>query len=138
MSMSEMFPAIGIAATGVNVDQTWIDTIAGNVANADDEATPGKPLYQEQEVEVAAQPAQGGGPGDGVQVETVNVSTAPPTLEYDPSSPLANKEGLVAVSNVNIGHELTSLVEAQVGYEADSNVLQQSDDAYKAILGITS
>ncbi len=29
-----MFPAVNIAGTGLEVDQTWIDAIGGNVANA--------------------------------------------------------------------------------------------------------
>ena len=37
---------------------------------------------------------------------------------------------------MNIGNEMTSLVQAQVSYEVDSKVLQNSTDAYNAILQI--
>ena len=51
-----MFPSITIAGTGLDVDQTWIDTISGNVANAEDAVTPGQPVYRDQEVLVSEAP----------------------------------------------------------------------------------
>jgi flagellar basal-body rod protein FlgC len=132
-----MFPSIDVAGSGLDVDQTWIDTISSNVANADDAVTPGKAVYQEQEVEAAESPSQPGNVnGSGVQVEAVTVSTAPGVLVSDPTSPLANTAGLVEYPNVDIGHQMTSLVQAQADYEANANVLGNSDAAYKAILAI--
>jgi len=132
-----MFPSIDIAGTGLDVDQTWIDSISSNVANADDAATPGKPIYQEQEVVATQSPsAPGNVNGSGVQVQSVNVSTAPGVLVSDPGNPLANNAGLVEYPNVDIGHQMTSLVQAQASYEANANVLGNSDAAYKAILAI--
>jgi flagellar basal-body rod protein FlgC len=134
-----MFPSIGIAGTGLDVDQTWIDTISSNVANADDAVTPGSPVYQEQEVVATASPSQAGATGGaeaGVQVAQVATSTGQGVLASDPTSPLANAAGLVEYPDVNIGHEMASLVQAQTDYEANANVISNSDDAYKAILAI--
>jgi flagellar basal-body rod protein FlgC len=131
-----MFPTIGIAATGLEVDQTWIDAIGGNVANAEDAVTPGQPVYREQDVTAVASPSSGSGsPGNGVQA-SVTLGSSQGVLTYDPGSPLADKAGDVLYPNVNIGHEMTSLVEAQVSYEVDAKVLQNSDTAYQAILQI--
>ncbi len=134
-----MFPSIDVAGTGLDVDQTWIDTISSNVANADDAVTPGSPVYQEQEVVATPSPGQVGATGDpetGVQVTQVATSTGPGIMASDPTNPLANAAGLVEYPDVNIGHEMTSLVEAQTDYEANANVISNSDDAYKAILAI--
>ncbi len=135
-----MFPSINIAGTGLEVDQTWIDTIGGNVANAEDAVTPGQPVYRDEEV-VAAQAPGRTGPGsssveDGVQVQGIALGSSQGILTYDPGSPLANKAGDVLYPDVNIGHEMTSLVEAQVSYEVDAKVLQNSAAAYNAILAI--
>ena len=132
-----MFPSINIAGTGLEVDQTWIDAIGGNVANAEDAVTPGQPVYRDEEVVAAASPGSGSGSvGAGVKVGSIALGSAQGILTYDPGNPLANKAGDVTYPEVNIGHEMTSLVEAQVSYEVDSKVLQNSDTAYQAILAI--
>lgn len=135
-----MFPSIGIAGTGLEVDQSWIDAIGGNVANVQDAVTPGQPVYRDEEVVAAASPGPSGpgssSVGTGVHVASVALGSAQGILTYDPGNPLANKAGDVAYPDVNIGHEMTSLVEAQVSYEVDSKVLQNSDSAYQAILAI--
>ncbi|MCU1488825.1 MAG: protein of unknown function domain protein [Acidimicrobiaceae bacterium] len=135
-----MFPAISIAGTGIEVDSTWIDTVGGNVANAQDTVTPGRPVYREQSVE--AQPAaQTAGPFAanaplGVQVAGITLGSAKGVTVSDPSNPVANASGLVTQPDVSISHEMVSLVEAQTNYQANVNVLQSSDNAYKAILNI--
>ncbi len=68
----------------------------------------------------------------------IALGSAQGILTYDPSDPIANKKGYVAYPDVNIGNEMTSLVEAQVSYEVNAKVLQNSTDAYNAILQIKS
>ena len=135
-----MFPAISIAGTGLEVDQTWIDAIGGNVANAEDAVTPGQPVYRDEEIVAAEEPGTTGpgssSAGEGVEVKGIALGSSQGILTYDPGNPIANKQGYVTYPDVNIGHEMTSLVEAQVSYEVDSKVLQNSTDAYNAILQI--
>jgi flagellar basal-body rod protein FlgC len=135
-----MFPAINIAGTGLEVDQAWIDAIGGNVANAEDAVTPGQPVYRDEEVVAAEAPGPNGlgsgSTGDGVEVKAIALGSAQGILTYDPGNQIADKQGYVTYPDVNIGHEMTSLVEAQVSYEVDSKVLQNSTNAYNAILAI--
>ncbi|HLI15982.1 MAG TPA: flagellar basal body rod C-terminal domain-containing protein [Acidimicrobiales bacterium] len=130
-----MYPSISIAGSGLVVDQTWLDVIGGNVANADDVATPGRPVYRPEEVVAEAVPSADGA-GAGVAVVEVAASGASGTATYDPSNPLADRRGMVVTPAVSIGHELVALVEAQASYEANATVLQHADTAYKAILDI--
>jgi flagellar basal-body rod protein FlgC len=135
-----MFSAITTSGTGLDVDQTWIDTIGGNVANAEDAVTPGQAVYRDQEVVAEASPSSAvpgsSNAGTGVHVEGIELGSAQGILTYDPSNPLANKQGEVTFPDVNIGSQMSSLVEAQVSYEANANVLQSSDAAYKSMLAI--
>src|SRR5579864_3185400 len=108
-----MFPSIDIAGSGLGVDQTWIDTISGNVANANDAVTPGQPVYRDQEI-VAEESPSAIGPGtsaagNGVQVQSIQLGSAKGVISYDPSNPIANKAGDVLTPDINIGHEMTSL-----------------------------
>jgi flagellar basal-body rod protein FlgC len=135
-----MFSAITTSGTGLDVDQTWINTIGGNIANAEDAVTPGQPVYRDQEVVAEAAPSSpvpgSSAAGTGVQVEGIDLGSAQGILTYDPSNPIANKQGEVTYPDINIGSQMSSLVEAQVSYEANANVLQSSDAAYKSMLAI--
>lgn len=134
-----MFQSISIAGTGMNVYQTWIDTIGGNVANMQDAVTPGKPVYRAQEVVAAPQAASAlpGGVGVGQGVQITQIALGPKgTTVYDPTSAAANPQGLVVQPNVNLGHELVSLTMAQSGYQANAAVLSHAQAAYQAALNI--
>jgi flagellar basal-body rod protein FlgC len=131
-----MFPSISIAGTGLEVDQTWIDAIGGNVANAEDAVTPGQPVYRDEQIVAEAAPVGSDNVGDGVEAKAVALGSAQGILTYQPDSPLANAKGYVTYPDVNIGNEMTSLVEAQVSYEVNAKVMQNSSDAYNAVLQI--
>jgi flagellar basal-body rod protein FlgC len=58
------------------------------------------------------------------QAQTVHVtevvsSNSPPVLKYDPTHPDANKEGYVAMPNVNVMKEMADMISAQRAYEAN-------------------
>ena len=133
-----MWEAIDIAGSGASVDQTWIDTIGGNVANMNDGVTPGQPVYQAQYVDAAAQ-AEPGVPGssdDGVHVQAIEDGPAQGQIEYDPTDPVANARGDVEFPVVDLGTEMTDLVQSQTSYQANSAVMSHATSAYQSILSI--
>jgi flagellar basal-body rod protein FlgC len=138
--MSSIWSAIDIAGSGADVDQTWIDTIGSNVANMNDAVTPGQPVYQAQYVDAAEQvePADSGAPGAGVgvQVDSIALGPASGQIQYDPTNPVANGQGDVEYPVVDLGSEMTDLVQAQTSYQANAEVMSHSTDAYEAILDI--
>jgi flagellar basal-body rod protein FlgC len=138
--VSSMWSGIDIAGSGAEVDQTWIDTIGGNVANMNDGVTPGQPVYQAQYVDAGEQvePNDSGtrGAGIGVQVNAVDLGPASGQIEYDPTNPVANAQGEVEYPVVDLGSEMTDLVQAQTSYQANAEVMSHATDAYQAILDI--
>src|SRR3984957_10071331 len=138
--MSSIWSGIDIAGTGAEVDQTWIDSIGGNVANMNDGVTPGQPVYQAQYVDAGEQVEPNvpgaGGAGVGVQVNAINLGPAAGQLEYDPTNPVANAQGDVEYPVVDLGSEMTDLVQAQTSYQANAEVMSHATDAYQAILDI--
>jgi flagellar basal-body rod protein FlgC len=133
-----LFSAIDIAGTGVDAMQTWIDATGGNIANANDTVAPNKPTYAEETTVLSANASPiPGDPGVGVQATVVLGSNAG-VLAYDPSSPLANAQGLVREPNVSISNELVNLIQAQDGFQADTSVLQKAVAAYQSGLTIGS
>jgi flagellar basal-body rod protein FlgC len=138
--VSSMWSGIDIAGSGAEVDQTWIDTIGGNVANMNDGVTPGQPVYQAQYVDAGEQvePNDSGtrGAGVGVQVNAVDLGPASGQIEYDPTNPVANAQGDVEYPVVDLGSEMTDLVQAQTSYQANAEVMSHATDAYQSILDI--
>ena len=128
------FGVLPIAGSGLNVDQAWLDTIAGNVANANDQSTPGKPVFQPQYVD--AVPTSSGGPGSGVAVGAIALGSAKGVLEAEPGNPKANAAGQVAVPAVDMATEMVDLSTAQNSYEANAAVLKDAVAAYGAVLAI--
>ncbi len=133
-----LFSALGIAGSGVDAMQTWIDTAGGNIANANDAAATNKPVYAEQTTVLSPIGAQvPGQTGNGVQASVVEGSTAG-VLAYEPNNPLADANGNVRVPNVSISDQLVGLIQAQTGYQADTNVLTHAIAAYQSGLTIGS
>ncbi len=134
-----MWEAIDIAGSGATVDQAWIDTIGGNVANMNDAVTPGQPVYQAQYVDAAAQVEPGSPPnteGQGVRVQSIVLGPAQGHLAYDPTNPAANAQGEVAYPVVDLGSQMVNLVQSQTSYQANAQVLSHATTAYQAILSI--
>jgi flagellar basal-body rod protein FlgC len=138
--VSSIWSAVDIAGSGATVDQTWIDTIGSNVANMNDAVTPGQAVYRPEYVDAGEQvePADSStrGAGVGVQVDAIDLGPASGEMEYDPTNPVANGQGEVEYPVVDLGAEMTDLVQAQTSYQANAEVMSHATDAYQAILDI--
>lgn len=58
--------------------------------------------------------------GSGVRVAEIRQDDSPARMVYDPSHPDANKEGYVAMPNVNVVQEMTDMISATRAYEANA------------------
>ena len=138
--MTSMWSGITIPGTGVAVDQTWINTIGGNLANMNDAATPGKPVYRPEYVVAGEQTGTSGtgsqGIGNGVQVDAITVGSAKGQMQYQPGNPLANASGEVVYPAVDMGSELTNVVQSQISYQANAQAMSAAKMSYTSILNI--
>lgn len=138
--MSPIWSAIDIAGTGTEVNQTWLDTIGSNIANMNDAVAAGQPVYRAQYVVVGERvaPNYGGGPaaGGGVQVNAIELGPATGENQYQPNNPVANAQGEVAYPTIDMGRELTDLIQAQMSYQANAQVMSHAKSAYTSILDI--
>lgn len=60
----------------------------------------------------------------GVEVSSIEESSDPYKLIYDPTHPDSNAEGYVILPNVNIVEEMVNMVSASRAYEANSSVAE--------------
>jgi flagellar basal-body rod protein FlgC len=76
------------------------------------------------------------GTGSGVAVTGIALGSPAGVEEYDPTSPLADKKGMVRAADVDLGQQMTDMMLAQRGYEANLATISQAENAYQAALGL--
>lgn len=124
-----IFSAIGIAGTGATVYRKWLDAVSDNIANLNTVRPTSEAAYQEKRV--IAEPM----PGGGVQVAgTAAGSSAEGRLVYEPTHPLADANGYVRYPDVDLSSEMTQLIMAQRGYQANLSSVDRAREAYQAAL----
>jgi flagellar basal-body rod protein FlgC len=133
-----LFGAFDISASGVNAAQMWINTSAGNIANANDVTSTSSAAYQEQTPVFSPGVSLPDGTGSGVTVDGVALGSAAGIVESDPQSPLADAQGLVRVPDVSMSHELVNLVQAQNDFQANTAAMERAKTAYQAALTLGS
>ncbi len=123
--------AIASAASGVAAGTQWLDMVAGNVANMNDAATPGSPVYRTQTPVLAP---SGGGTA-GVAVAGTALGPASGTPAYQPTSPLADAQGMVGYPTDSLVTQLTGANGAQLLVQANAAVLRHAVAAFQSLLG---
>jgi flagellar basal-body rod protein FlgC len=129
--MVQILTGIQNSSAALDAEQTRLDVISQNIANVNTaHGVDGKP-YQRQVVvfESALQSAMN---SDGslqmspLQIAQVKNDNSPPIEIYDPGNPDADKNGLVAMPNINIHEEMADLISASRTYEANLAVVKNS------------
>lgn len=140
----DLLKSMKISASGLRANTKRIEAINSNIANAQTTRTAEGGPYRRKEVVFGAEPARDSfseileGEIDA-QAQTVHatevVSTdEPPILKYDPGHPDANKEGYVAMPNINVMKEMADMISAQRSYEANISALNTTKSmALKAL-----
>lgn len=125
-----------IAASGMNAAAKRVGAAASNIANAQDvshlEPRPEDPPTF-QPLQVAQSPVAGGGVKATFQPVTPATVTAP-----DPTSHLADENGLVALPNVDLGTELVETMAAQRAFEANLKTIQAAQEMEAQLLDVKS
>ena len=124
--MADFSDALRVTMSGMQAQATRLRLTAENIANAE---TPG---YHRKLVSFEAM-------ADG----TGTIATGPVRLDqsaleriHDPSSPLADADGYVDGSNVNLLLEMTDAREASRSYEANLKMFEQTRSMSSALLDL--
>lgn len=128
--MSNVFGAFDTTGSGLKVYRTWLDAISDNVANMNNASRTSEPAFQARYV--VAQARQGG----GAEVAEIKLGDANGIIVNDPENPLADAQGNVRMPDVDMSEQMTSLLMAQRGYQANLNVIKEIRDAFQQALQI--
>ena len=111
------------AMQGMRVQSERIDLTSQNISNAD---TPG---YQRKMLVVDKN-------GDAFRNLRIQLDQTEGERSYEPAHPMADPEGYVTLSNVQVVTEMAAMREANRSYEANLNSFQQARTMYKSLLEV--
>lgn len=134
--MSDLFSVFSVSGSGLGAYQNWLDTISNNMANADDVSPTSGPAFRPQYVVAQSAPGGVAGAGAGVRVSGYALGSAAGVETYDPTNPLADAKGMVRRPDLDMSEQMTSMMMAQRGYEANLAVINRAQSAYEAALSI--
>jgi flagellar basal-body rod protein FlgC len=115
---------LDISGSSMSAQSGRLNTIASNIANADSESSSAGTAYKARKPVFAAVMRETGHmiypPEDeavGVQIVGIVESDAPSIGVYKPDHPLADKDGMVYGSNVNVMEEMADMISASRAYQ---------------------
>jgi flagellar basal-body rod protein FlgC len=134
-----IFNAFAISASGLTAERLRMDVISNNIANVNTTRTIDGGPYQRQRVVFEPRGEKAGflfpfvfdkmkqnSQFQGVKVTGIINDQEPPKLVYDPGHPDANKDGYVAMPNVNIVKEMVDMITSTRAYEANVTAIDSA------------
>ncbi len=120
-----LFNIFNVAGSGMTAQSQRLNAVASNLANADSTTSADGTPYKAKQVIFSATPV-GAGQVQGVKVTAVVEDNSPMKMVYDPKHPMANKDGYVAMPNVNVVDEMVNMISASRAYQNNVDVLNTS------------
>ncbi|WP_419827977.1 flagellar basal body rod protein FlgC [Sphingomonas sp.] len=120
--MSDHMNLFSISGRAMSAQLVRLNTIASNLANAGTVATTKEGAYRALKP-VFTQVSDAPGVST-VKVDQVVQSATEPTKRFDPTNPLADKDGNVWDAGVDGAAELVEMIETQRQYQNNVQVLQ--------------
>ena len=127
-----MFDSLDISGSGLSVHRRWMDAVSDNIANINTVSSTDGEAFKERMV-VAQAVDYGSGEG-GVRVARAEFGSGEGRLVHEPDHPLADAEGYVRYPDIDLGDQMTQLMMAQRGYQANLASMERATNAYQAAL----
>lgn len=121
----DFFGSMEISASGLEAQRIRMNTIAGNLANANTTRTEQGGPYRRKDVVFKSGPDSAfgkimeGKQADAVTVEKIVEDQSPLRKVYDPGHPDAGADGYVSLPNVSVPMEMVNLISATRSYQAN-------------------
>ncbi|SDF10105.1 flagellar basal-body rod protein FlgC [Blastococcus fimeti] len=127
-----IFDTFGIAGSGLMTHRKWLDAVSDNIANVNTVRRTDEDAFQQRMI-VAQSVDYGSGEG-GVRAARAEFAKPEGRLVYEPNHPLADAEGYVKYPDIDLGDQMSQMIMAQRGYQANLAVVERATEAYQAAL----
>ena len=124
------FDILGIARSSMTTHQTWLDALSYNIANVNTAEPTSRSAFQAQYVMSQAVP------GGGVRVSGLPLGDQVGRLVYQPDHPLADANGYIRMPEVDLASQMSQLIMAQRGFQAQTAVVRNAQEVYSSALSI--
>ncbi|MCS4308925.1 flagellar basal-body rod protein FlgC [Rheinheimera pacifica] len=134
MSFNSIYDVSGSA---MRAQVMRLDTIASNLANADTASATETGAFRALKPVFAAlykQTADSQSLSAEVQMLGVTTSSRPVEQRYEPNNPLANQDGYVFYSNVNVLEEMADMMSASRSYQTSVEVMGRVSSMQQSVL----
>lgn len=127
MGPNSLSKAMAAASSGMNSQAFRLRVVSENLSNADTHGYQRKMVTFKNELDAVTGQV-------GVQVSDVTLDRSIGDVVFDPDHPLANNQGYVSMSNVDMMVELADAREAGRTYEANLSTFKQATQMYSSLL----
>lgn len=129
MEPNSIGKAMSAASSGMTAQAFRLRVVSENLSNAD--------THGYQRKLVTFDTAMQGLKSDGsVAIQGVSLDRSEGELLFDPAHPLANAQGYVQLSNVDMMIELADAREAGRSYEANLTTFKQATEMYSGLINL--
>jgi flagellar basal-body rod protein FlgC len=118
-----LFKIFAVSGSAVSAQSQRLNVVASNLANADSVAGPDGQPYKARQVVFQTQLVDAEQGTAGVRVAQVIEDGAAPRRIHDPDHPLADADGYVTMSNVNVVEEMVNMISASRSYQTNVDVM---------------
>lgn len=123
-----LFKGLEVSQTGLSVQKYRMDIIASNMANVNSVNDKGEPYRRKIPIFEEVLEREGNVNLSKVAIKEVVEDPAPFKLKYDPSNPLADKNGYVKLPNIDPMREMVDMISAMRTYEANLTAFNTQKD----------
>ena len=126
-----LFSIFDVAGSGMSAQSVRLNTVASNMANAQTVSTTAEDAYRARQPVFAALLGEAGrarAAVQGVRVAAVVESDAAVEQRFMPEHPMADEQGYVYLSNVNMVEEMTNMISASRSFQSNVEVMNTSKE----------
>lgn len=132
-----LFNVMDISSSGMAAENVRLNTTASNIANANSVSSSYDETYRARHPVFAAaldRASADQSKGVGVQVKGIVESQRPLQIQYEPGNPMADENGYIYKSNVNIVEEMADMMSASKAYETNVQVADTTKRIFRRVL----
>jgi flagellar basal-body rod protein FlgC len=129
------FIVLEVSASALDAQRQRMNVIASNMANVHSTRTEEGGPYKRKDVVFSATMLESNPVElEGVKVVEIATDNTPQKMVYDPGHPDADKDGLVAMPNINIIEEMVNMMMAFRAYEASVSTFNMTKSMFMKTL----
>ncbi|MFZ5755471.1 MAG: flagellar basal body rod protein FlgC [Pseudomonadota bacterium] len=121
-------PIFDVAGSALHAQSTRLNTIASNLANAENVSGNPQDVYRAREPVFVVHAIDGNAGTAGVQVAQVVESQAAPVRRHEPGHPMADGDGYVYAPDIDTVAQMVNMISAARSFQANVEVLNTAKE----------